>query len=89
MGGVPEVEYVSGQRRDTVRLREDEPDGQEGIVPLTDVMEYYDAEMTRDEYVRANYVGEGRDSVAQRHEIIDKPPYGFCGRSRTYHSDSL
>jgi hypothetical protein len=26
--------------------------------PLTDVMEYYDAEMTRDEYVLANLVGE-------------------------------
>jgi hypothetical protein len=26
--------------------------------PLTDVMEYYDAEMTRDEYVLTNFVGE-------------------------------
>lgn len=33
--------------------------------PLTDAMEYYGAEMTRDEYVATNYVGE-----VQPHDAI-------------------
>ena len=31
--------------------------------PLIDVMEYYDAEMTREEYVATNYVGEVPDGI--------------------------
>jgi len=31
--------------------------------PLTDVMEYYDADMTREEYVATNYVGEALDAI--------------------------
>jgi len=31
--------------------------------PLTDAMEYYDAEMTREEYVATNYMGEVPDVI--------------------------
>ncbi len=31
--------------------------------PLTDVMEYYDAEMTREEYVATNYLGTVPDTI--------------------------
>ena len=31
--------------------------------PLTDAMEYYDAEITREEFVATNYMGEVPDAI--------------------------